>query len=321
MSPEDPITNEKQESQKQLIETIQNGLHSDNTQVKFASITMIPRVKDMGIRSQLESIAYTVISKTLMSNDYISPYAIDTAIRAIKCIDCLSGNLKNHALKQASEAYGNFMNTYKYFKNRCEENPNEESSKYCMEEIERFFIAVDGHKPNILKKKARQILTESISIDASVFGEKKNETENVEHRSAQEKAEWALYLLQTNSWPNIADGIKLFHDIADDEKTELSESIVKIIEQKILELLTLGLTCKETELEDRLYEDERGIKHRYSPNRPPLERNALYANLMALDLINYAPKKFKGVLIDIAEKNINMEDIAKEKLRELKSSL
>lgn len=295
---EDPSSKIKEviEEQRKKIANIESDLNSNFINIQLEGISMIPNVIDPIVRHRLEEFSYKIIMQIFEDLDLTSPTSIANTLKTMGYVNYLSGNLKNQALRKASEIYY-FLEKKRPLDTEIVHNPFLRELT-VNDNSERIALANDI-TPHTEKSPALDALdAESESTQTSSLQENK---ENYQLFSNKEKIGWVLNLLRSESWPEIKIGIKLFYSLGKIDEKEVPKILIESAERKIIELITFGLNCKETNLPST-----------------PLQKNSVYANLMAIDLIGYVPKDLQIKLIEIAEQNEELGDLAKEKLKKMK---
>jgi hypothetical protein len=307
MTPENPIQDTNIESaenvqmeQQNTIKRINSDLESPLTNIQLDGIGMIPKIIDPIMRKSFEERAWKIIERIMIYTDLGSPESISTSLKAMEYINNLSGNLKNQALRIAS-GHHNFIERY---------NKLDRNNLY-----EVYFKDFFKHTKKGSMKSATAKDFESISKDAErILQNSEIASENHQHVSEKEKIGWILHLLRSESWAEIKEGVKLFYAMGKVDEDKIPAVLIESIEKKIIDLIIYGLNSREGK--DKMIIDK--TKTRAVLFFPPPQKNSVYANLMAIDLISYVPEKFRKNLIEIAEQNEEMGPVAKEKIDKLK---
>jgi hypothetical protein len=289
---QEEINSESKAGQEKLVREIDDDIYSEFLSRKLDGIKRIPQVINPIIRNNFEVTAFRTIKHILKNANSESVSSINSTLEAIKCINSLNGSLRNEALQLASIAYESFNRRYREMVSM---NIDLQESS-----LGRFFKEAD-------------LIMSSLVEDIPIS----TKTEDYSHISNKEKLEWALYLLRGKTWPEIADGVKIFAQIKEKITSETPEFLIERIEEKIKNLIILGLNCNELERGALNNNNPKVIQAKTVLMTPPLLENAIYANLMAVDLIKYASPKFKKELIEIAKKNIHISEEISAGLEEL----
>lgn len=274
--------------QENLVLKIENSFSSTNVEDVFDAISLIPKIINPIIKNRFEIGAYNFLFNILKYPSIESNSSIQLVLDAMKHVNFLTGIFRNRALLYASRAYEDIKSKHQRSK--------------------------DLYKPSITEflVGAEEVMTNLGNYDRNSIAEE--DFENSAHVSNQEKIEWILFLLRAKNWPDISDGIKMFAQSRDKIFDKTPDVLIERIEEKIRDLILFGLNCKEQEP----FEPRKGksgdtqAKTRLVISQ--LQENALYANLMAVDLIQYAPIKFKKELVEVAKKNTHISDSVKENL-------
>lgn len=291
--------------QEDIKNDIESRLNSDNLLDRLEIAKLIPEIIDPIYKDKIELSIFNTIIKVFNESNPQSRESIDLVIKAMNAIDYLDGNFKNDALKNASRVYFIFTRALKI-------RPHDKN-------LIHFFIEIDDMYPSYifsnLKKQPKKLVNPNKKEELENHELTEEEYESI---SDKEKIEWTLHLLRSNSWSEITTAVKFYEHIQDDGENKIPKILTESIEKKIFDLIALGLRCKEEDLEKRLADNGVGGKKIEYHDIPPLERNSLYANLVAIELIPHVSEKYQKELIKIAEENTSLEGIAKEKLEKIK---
>jgi hypothetical protein len=267
--------------QDNLIKDIEKRQQSKSIDDHFSAIETLPNIINPIIRNRFEIKAYDIVYRILKYSDLKSDSSIRTVLDAIKHINFLSGTYRNKALLQASKTYEILKLEYG------------ESKSNLLEEIENTIsdLGVDDKKP--LANKNYEIYS---------------------HVSNQEKIEWILFLLRSKNWTDIADGVKNFSQLREKIFDKSPDILIESIEEKIRDVIIYGLNCKDFTSFETVKNDPKIVKAKTKLMISPLQENAVYANSMAVELIQYAPERFRKELVEIAKKNTNINNSVLESL-------